>query len=43
MKEASNGKASGAYRIDSDGTHSILMQRDNGGGGEWKAQYRFTL
>ena len=32
-----------AYRIDSDGTHSILMQRDNGARGEWKAQYRFTL
>lgn len=31
------------YRIASDGTHSILMQRDNGAGGEWKAQYRFTL
>jgi N-hydroxyarylamine O-acetyltransferase len=31
------------YRIDSDSTHSILMQRDNGAGGEWKAQYRFTL
>jgi N-hydroxyarylamine O-acetyltransferase len=31
------------YRIDSDGTHSILMQHDNGAGGEWKAQYRFTL
>jgi N-hydroxyarylamine O-acetyltransferase len=31
------------YRIDSDGTHSILMQRDNGEGGEWEAQYRFTL
>ena len=31
------------YRIDSDGTYLILMHRDNGAGGEWKAQYRFTL
>ncbi len=31
------------YRIDSDGAYLILMQRDNGAGGEWKAQYRFTL
>jgi N-hydroxyarylamine O-acetyltransferase len=30
-----------SYRILPDGDHFILMQRD--GGGEWKAQYRFTL
>jgi N-hydroxyarylamine O-acetyltransferase len=30
-----------AYRIDEDGAHLILMQRDEGG--EWKPQYRFTL
>jgi len=29
------------YRILPEGTHLILMRRD--GGGEWKAQYRFTL
>jgi len=29
------------YRILPEGTHLILMGRD--GGGEWKAQYRFTL
>jgi N-hydroxyarylamine O-acetyltransferase len=32
-----------AYRIDSNGTYLILMQRDDGADGEWKAQYRFTL
>lgn len=33
-----------AFRIDADGAHLILMQRnDNGGGGEWKALYRFTF
>ena len=32
-----------AYRIDLDGTYLILMWRDDGAGGEWKAQYRFTL
>ncbi len=32
-----------AYRIDSDGTHLILMRRDDAAGSEWKAQYRFTL
>jgi N-hydroxyarylamine O-acetyltransferase len=32
-----------AYRIDSDGTYLILMGRDDSAGGEWKAQYRFTL
>jgi N-hydroxyarylamine O-acetyltransferase len=31
------------YRIDSDGRYLILMQRDDGADGEWKAQYRFTL
>jgi N-hydroxyarylamine O-acetyltransferase len=31
------------YRIDSDGTYLILMRRDDGPEGEWKAQYRFTL
>jgi N-hydroxyarylamine O-acetyltransferase len=30
-----------AYRILSDDTHLVLMQREDGG--EWKAQYRFTL
>jgi N-hydroxyarylamine O-acetyltransferase len=30
-----------AYRILTDRTHLILMQRDDGD--EWKAQYRFTL
>jgi N-hydroxyarylamine O-acetyltransferase len=29
-----------AYRIDKDGDHLILMQRDRG---EWAAQYRFSL
>ena len=32
-----------AYRIDSDGKHLILMQRDDRADGEWRAQYRFTL
>jgi N-hydroxyarylamine O-acetyltransferase len=32
-----------AYRIESDGTYLILLQRDDGADGEWKAQYRFTL
>jgi len=31
-----------AYRILPDGSHLVLMQRD-GDGGEWAAQYRFTL
>jgi N-hydroxyarylamine O-acetyltransferase len=31
------------YRIDSDGGHLILMQRDDITDGQWKAQYRFTL
>lgn len=30
-----------AYRIDSDDTHLLLLQRDEDG--EWNAQYRFTL
>ena len=30
-----------AYRIDEDGDHLILMQRDGAGG--WEAQYRFGL
>jgi N-hydroxyarylamine O-acetyltransferase len=30
-----------AYKILSDGAHLILIQRD--GGGEWRAQYRFSL
>jgi len=30
-----------AYRILEDGAHLILARRDNGG--EWEAQYRFTL
>ncbi|MDQ3652055.1 MAG: arylamine N-acetyltransferase [Acidobacteriota bacterium] len=30
-----------SYKIVPDGAHLILMQRD--GGGEWNAQYRFTL
>jgi N-hydroxyarylamine O-acetyltransferase len=30
-----------AYRIVPDGAHLLMMQRDDGG--EWKAQYRFTL
>ncbi|MDQ3805540.1 MAG: arylamine N-acetyltransferase [Acidobacteriota bacterium] len=30
-----------AYRIVPDGAHLILMRRE--GGGEWEAQYRFTL
>ncbi|HEY2931189.1 MAG TPA: arylamine N-acetyltransferase [Acidobacteriota bacterium] len=30
-----------AYRIDSDGDHLILMQRD--GNGAWSTQYRFSL
>jgi N-hydroxyarylamine O-acetyltransferase len=34
-------QGSRAYRILPDGTHLILMQRDDGD--EWKAQYRFTL
>jgi N-hydroxyarylamine O-acetyltransferase len=34
-------QGSRAYRILSDGTHLILMQRDEGD--EWNAQYRFTL
>ena len=34
-------QGSRAYRIISDGTHLILMQRDEGN--EWMAQYRFTL
>ncbi|MGI8996537.1 MAG: arylamine N-acetyltransferase family protein [Pyrinomonadaceae bacterium] len=33
-----------AYRIGSDSTHLILLQRDEtDGDGGWKAQYRFTL
>src|SRR5262249_21363470 len=32
-----------AYRIDSDGGYLILMQRDDGADGAWKAQVRFTL
>ncbi len=32
-----------AYRIDSDGTHLILMRCDDAAGGEWMSQYRFTL
>jgi N-hydroxyarylamine O-acetyltransferase len=32
-----------AYRIDSDGRYLILMQRDGGADGAWKAQFRFTL
>jgi N-hydroxyarylamine O-acetyltransferase len=32
-----------AYRIDSDGSRLILMQRDNRQDGEWNAQYRFSL
>ncbi|MCA1574794.1 MAG: arylamine N-acetyltransferase [Acidobacteria bacterium] len=40
--EQAQGKR--AYRIDADGTHLILMQRDgDDGGGACKAQYRFTL
>ena len=31
-----------AYRIKRDGDH-LVMQRREVGGGEWKAQYRFTL
>lgn len=34
-------QGSRAYRIVPDGAHLIMMQRDDGG--EWKAQYRFTL
>lgn len=34
-------QGSRAYRIDSDGSYLVLMQRDDGD--EWKAQYRFTL
>jgi N-hydroxyarylamine O-acetyltransferase len=34
-------QGSRAFRLDTDGSHLILMQRDNGV--EWKAQYRFTL
>jgi N-hydroxyarylamine O-acetyltransferase len=34
-------QGSRAYRILPDGTHLILMQRDEGD--EWTAQYRFTL
>lgn len=34
-------QGSRAYRIVPDGTHLIMMQRDDSG--EWKAQYRFTL
>jgi len=30
-----------AYRIDPEGSRLVLLQRDYGG--EWKAQYRFTL
>jgi N-hydroxyarylamine O-acetyltransferase len=30
-----------AYRIDADGGHLVLMQRDEGD--EWQVQYRFTL
>lgn len=37
--EQAQGRRS--YRILPDGTHLILMQRDDGD--EWKAQYRFTL
>ena len=31
-----------AYRIDEDGTHLVLLQRQ-GLGGPWEPQYRFTL
>lgn len=34
-------QGSRGYRILSDGTHLVLMRRDDGD--EWKAQYRFTL
>lgn len=34
-------QGSRTYRIVPDGVHRILLQRDEGG--EWKAQYRFTL
>jgi N-hydroxyarylamine O-acetyltransferase len=34
-------QGSRAYRIVPDGVRRILLQRDDGG--EWKAQYRFTL
>jgi N-hydroxyarylamine O-acetyltransferase len=30
-----------AFRIDADGDYLVLMQREEGG--DWKAQYRFTL
>ena len=37
-EQAEGGRA---YRILDDGAHSILSRRDDGG--EWEAQYRFTL
>ncbi|MDQ3667681.1 MAG: arylamine N-acetyltransferase [Acidobacteriota bacterium] len=40
-KRGEQVQGSRAHRILSDGTHLILMQRDEGD--EWKAQYRFTL
>ncbi len=40
-KRDEQGQDARYYRIDDDGTHLILMQRDEDG--KWKAQYRFTL
>jgi N-hydroxyarylamine O-acetyltransferase len=37
-EQAQGGRA---YRISPDGAHLVLLRRD--GGGEWGAQYRFTL
>jgi N-hydroxyarylamine O-acetyltransferase len=42
-KRGDQRQCESAYRIDSDGTYLILMRLDDGAGGEWKAQYRFTL
>jgi N-hydroxyarylamine O-acetyltransferase len=42
-KRDEQGQGERAYRIDSDGRSLILMRRDDGADGEWKAQYRFTL
>ena len=36
-------RGSRSYRLDSDGAHLIMMQRENDAGEDWQAQYRFTL
>lgn len=32
-----------AYRVANEGDYLVMSRRDAGGGGEWQAQYRFTL